>query len=448
MELLVFLPGILGSKLETPEGEEVWPPTPLEALRGYNRTAKLLQPDLTPTGIVERVCIDVYGSLLNALEEIGYTKEGKQHRLVRHAYDWRRDLVQLAGELGTALNALIDEHGSDVEIKLICHSMGGLVARALLEGSDLSQQPWAKVVKLAIFLATPHEGAPLAFARAVGVGGSTLGLSAAQLRQLAEAPGFPAAYQLFPPAQLQPLWKLSDPIPFKSVSLFDRAVAENYELIQAHLNATSVLHSRLDPTRRPADCRYFSIVSAAHETITRLDEDQNAATTVSVKSSGDGTVPIQSATALRIPTAFVEANHIGVTQKSLTHRMIGMLLGATPVEPLPMAFDVDPQSSEASMNLSLSERTIAEGQGYEIVVVTTPRDLFEATVRIKKHAPSGAAVVSELPIAVRTKGVERISLKGPSLSSGQYMFELVAEGNDVASADNCEELLVTGQDNA
>lgn len=448
MEILLFLPGILGSKLATPDGEEVWPPTPLEALRGYRRTAKLLQPNLIPTGIVERVCIDVYGSLLDALEKIGYTEDGGQHRLVRYAYDWRRDLVELADELGKTLNALVAEHGHDVGIKLICHSMGGLVARALLEGSDLAQQPWARAVKLAIFLATPHEGAPLAFARAVGAGGSSLGLNAAQLRQLAEAPGFPAGYQLFPPAHLQPLWKLGDPIPFKGVSLFDPAVATNYHLVQAHLEATSALHARLEPTRRPPDCRYFSIVSAAHETITRLDEDQNVATTVSVKSSGDGTVPIQSATALRVPTAFVEANHVGVTQKSLTHRMIGMLLGATPVEPLPMAFDIDPTSFEPSMNLSLSERTIGEGQSYEIVVVTTPQDVLDARVRIKKQGPDGSTVVSEIPIAVQTKAVERISLKGPNLPVGHYLFELVTEAAENASADNSEELLVTGQDDA
>lgn len=130
MEVLVVLPGILGSKLATPDGEEVWPPTPLEALRGYRRTAKLLRPDLRPTGIVERVCIDVYGSLLEALDGLGYGEGGAQYSLVRHAYDWRRDLVDLADELGETLDALVDAHGPDVEIKLVCHSMGGLVARA------------------------------------------------------------------------------------------------------------------------------------------------------------------------------------------------------------------------------------------------------------------------------------------------------------------------------
>lgn len=444
MEIVLFLPGILGSKLATPEGEEVWPPTPSEVLLGYRRIASLKRGDLVATGIVERACIDVYGSLLGALQRIGYTEDGAQHRLLRYAYDWRRDLVELADELGGRLEALVDEHGHDIEIKLVCHSMGGLVARALLEAPDFAGKSWGRSVKLAIFLATPHEGAPLAFARAVGVGGTSLGLDAAQLRQLAEAPGFPSAYQLFPPAQLQPLYRLDDPIPFAGVSLFDPVVAETYGLVQAHLAATGALHARLAPARRPPGCRYFSIVSAAHETVTRLDEDRRAAAPVSVKSSGDGTVPIQSATALRVQTTFVEANHLGVTQKSLTHRMIGMLLGAVPVEALPMEFQADPTSLEPTVSLSLSERTIGEGQSYEIVVVTTPQDMIDARIRITRPDRDGPVLVDELPLAVQAAAVERISLKGPRLPVGQYLFELVTDAVEGA-ADTREELLVTGR---
>jgi len=443
MEIVLFVPGILGSKLATPEGQEVWPPTPFEALRGYRRTEELKRPDLMPTGIVERVCIDVYGSLLDALEVLGYTENGAQHRLIRYAYDWRRDLVELADELGHLLDQLVAEHGADVEIKLVCHSMGGLVTRALLEGTDHLVRPWGKAVKLAIFLATPHEGAPLAFARAIGVGGSSTGLNAGQLRELAEAPNLPAAYQLFPHATLMPIWKLDDPIPFKGVSLFDPAVAAKYGLVRSHLDATRALHALLDPERRPPSCRYFSIVSAAHETVIHLNEDQDVAVCVSVRSAGDGTVPIESAAALKVQTAFVQANHVGVAQKSLTHRMIGMLLGATPVEPLPMAFDVNLMDGAPSMNLSLSDRTIAEGEPYEIVVGTTPQDMLEVRIRMTRQDASNPSVIGEIPIVLRTSAVESISLSGPLLSVGQYLFELVSD--DGFTFDS-EELLVTGQE--
>ena len=212
------------------------------------------------------------------------------------------------------------QHGPDVEIKVICHSMGGLVARGCLEKPGAAAEPWIAAVKLAVFLATPHEGAPLAFARAVGVGGSSLGLTADQLRRLTEAPGFPAAYQLLPPATLLPVWKLDDPLPFKARSVFDPAIATTYRLNQQHLAAAINFQVRLDEKRRPPNCRYLAVVSSAHQTVTRLDEDQNVAAPVAVKSSGDGTVPIQSATALRVQTAYVEANHMGVAQKPLTRK--------------------------------------------------------------------------------------------------------------------------------
>ena len=203
MEVLVFLPGILGSKLATPAGEELWPPTPFEALRGYRRLDQLLRNDLVVTGIVERVCIDVYGSILQALEEMEYTENGAQHRLVRHAYDWRRDLIKLSDELGDALTDLVTKHGTDIEIKIVCHSMGGLVTRALLERPDAATQPWYKAVKARDLPRHAARGARrLAFARAIGVGGSSLGLNPAQLRKLADAAGYPAGYQLFPPAAL------------------------------------------------------------------------------------------------------------------------------------------------------------------------------------------------------------------------------------------------------
>lgn len=443
MEILVFLPGILGSSLSLPDGEEVWPPTPFEALRGYRRIDKLLRADLAPSGIVERVCIDVYGAVLDAFQELGYAEDGGQRRLVKHAYDWRRDLADLSDELGERLRGLAEEHGPEVEIKLVCHSMGGLVARGWLEGSPAAREPWARAVKLAIFLATPHEGAPLSFARAVGVGGSSLGLNPAQLRRLAEAPGYPTAYQLFPPANLLPLWRLDDPVPFKGLSLFDPAVAANYGLNREHLAATTRFHARLDPARRPESCRYFSVVSAAHETVTRLDQDSGEAIAVTVKSAGDGTVPIQSATALRVQTAYVEANHVGVAQKRLTHKLIGMLLGARLVEPLPLEFDVDLSGFETAMNLSLSERIIAEGEDYEIVVTTTPKDVIDVQVRIRKESDGSWTPAGEIPIVAQSRGVERISIKGPLLAVGHYAFDLV---DGAGTEYDSEELLVSGQD--
>jgi hypothetical protein len=132
MEVLVFIPGIMGSELLTPEAEKVWPPTPLEVVGGYRRTDKLARNDLVAGGVIRSACIDVYAPLLDAMSEAGYGDKGDR-RLLPHPYDWRRDLAALSDELDMALSALVQTHGPDVQLKLVCHSMGGLVARGCLE---------------------------------------------------------------------------------------------------------------------------------------------------------------------------------------------------------------------------------------------------------------------------------------------------------------------------
>ena len=143
-EIVLFVPGIFGSRLRDKHGDDVWPPTPREALFGYKRTDKLLG-DLQPNGVVETVCVDVYGKILRALEGLGYTASGADRRLVAYAYDWRRDLLSLAGELDAAVTALHENHGPDISIKFICHSMGGLLTRACLErpGARRTALGWA-----------------------------------------------------------------------------------------------------------------------------------------------------------------------------------------------------------------------------------------------------------------------------------------------------------------
>ncbi|MFN0184839.1 MAG: esterase/lipase family protein [Aquabacterium sp.] len=46
-------------------------------------------------------------------------------------------------------------------VVMLCHSMGGLVARSALHQGALAQQAWVRRVDDAVFLGTPHHGAPL-----------------------------------------------------------------------------------------------------------------------------------------------------------------------------------------------------------------------------------------------------------------------------------------------
>ncbi len=431
MEVLVFVPGIMGSELVATDGETVWPPTPLEVVGGYRRIDKLLRPDLQPGQVIGSVCIDIYGPLLEALTEAGYGDTGAR-RLRPHPYDWRRDLGALSDELEATLADLVETHGPEVQIKLVCHSMGGLVARGCLESPRSAVPAWAGAVRLCVFLATPHDGAPLAFARAIGVGGGSLGLSPAQLRQVAAAAGYPAGYQLFPPQDLTPIWTLDDAeTPFRPVSLFDPEVDAAYGLNTDHLRAARAFAQRLDPGRRPRGCRYFSVVSAAHETVTRFDQDGGAADAVKVSASGDGTVPITSAAALRVQTAYVKANHVGVTQKAATHRLLEILLGVRAPEAIAVGAGPPTQPT-----LSLSERAISEAERYEIVLEAAADGRFGDRLRIERQSESEAfVVVREVEIAVAAEGALRLSLRGPELGPGRYRVALVS-GEQVADVED------------
>lgn len=434
-EILLFVPGIFGSKLCAPDGEEVWPPTPREVLMGYKRIDRLLG-ELQPNGVVETVCIDVYGKVVRALEELGYTTDGTERRLIAYGYDWRRDLLSLADELDATLTGLRDEHGPDTAIKLVCHSMGGLLARACLERPRAAARPWTEQVTLAVFLATPHQGAPLAFARAIGVGGSSMGVSERDLCRLAAATGYPTGYQLFSSVALEPIWNLGSATPLAPVSLFDPILVAPWNLTQANLDAARALQVALDPNRRPKTCRYFAIASAAHETVTRFNMDLSDLAPVKVEASGDGTVPVTSAAALPIQTAFVEANHMGVPQKEATHRLLGMLLGRKKPGPVIAATGVVSRPT-----LSLNERLVERNVPVEIVVATPPRDRLVAKIRIEREGKGSALVeVAVLRVEAAATKLTRLALKSPPLEVGRHVFTLLIDG---VPADE-EELLVTG----
>lgn len=92
MKCVIFVPGIMGSILSTPDdGEQVWPPTPLEVAFGYKRKQKLLREDLVVGDIIRSVsCFDVYKPLVETITAIGFKESGPGDRLHLFPYDWRR----------------------------------------------------------------------------------------------------------------------------------------------------------------------------------------------------------------------------------------------------------------------------------------------------------------------------------------------------------------------
>jgi phospholipase A1 len=429
MKVIVFVPGIMGSELILPNGtDKVWPPTVLEAtVTGYRRTTDLIRSDLRVGDVISSVCIDFYGSILEHLAAAAVKIGGI---FVPHPYDWRRDLSEVGAELGAHLDALVTEHGADTEIALVCHSMGGLVTRGWLERPAAVASPGVKATRLAVFLAVPHDGAPLAFARAIGVGGGSVGMSADDQRRLSGASGFPAAYQLFPPTSLRPIWRLDDAVAFDGLTLFDPSLVESQGLKSTHLEAAMAFAGLLDPDRKPSACRYFAVASGTHKTLTRFDMRAGTVSPVTVTGTGDGTVPVRSATALPVQTAYVDADHVGVTQHANTHSILSMLLGAEVPGPVAASAMTDEPM------VSVSPKFATVGEDYELVVLPGRAAPFTGAMAIEQEQADDTFQTKEtVPVAAASPGVRTIAITGPALPPGRYRVRLLRNSIELAKTD-------------
>ena len=430
MHIIVFVPGIMGSTLVRPDNVEVWPPTAIEAgITGYRRTDDLVRSDLRAGVVIRSVCIDFYGKILNRLAAAAAVLGGI---LVEHPYDWRRDLATLSDQLGARLDALIAQHGPGSKITLVCHSMGGLVARGWLEHGPAAQ-PGLAAVELAAFLAVPHEGAPLALARAIGAAGASVGLSPDDQRRLSGLAGFPAAYQLFPPQALVPIWRLDGAIPFAGRSALDPALVEEQGLSAVNRQAAIAFHARLNIARQPAHCRYFAVASATHSTITRFDESSGTLRPVAVAGAGDGTVPVRSAAALPVQTAYVDADHVGVTQHENTLDLLDMLLGVKEAGAVAASF-----AARGSLPaISISPQYVSSGEDYEIVVLPGTAAPMHGSVVLEQEGQAGVFTAhATIPIEAASPLVNKVTMTGPTpLPPGRYRARLLSGDQTLATAN-------------
>jgi hypothetical protein len=175
-DVIVLLPGIMGSVLER-DGKEVWAPSlgaiargllsgldSIQSLRldadppdkddlGDGVVATRLIPDVRVIpGLIQ---VDAYSGLSDWITSTFDVTPGTT--FLEFPYDWRRDNRvhgrRLKAVTDRALFAARKEN-PDAKLVLICHSMGGLVARSFLE----LQEGW-RDTRMLITLGTPYRGA-------------------------------------------------------------------------------------------------------------------------------------------------------------------------------------------------------------------------------------------------------------------------------------------------
>jgi alpha-beta hydrolase superfamily lysophospholipase len=317
-DLVAVLPGIMGSTLQR-HGATVWAPSGGAILRaiatfGASITGLRLPEGIgdghphdgvLPVGLMPDLHalpgiwtpVKGYNRLLDRLRGLGY-RDITDHRhappgnLLPFPYDWRLSCRYNAHRLAATVEPALERWRSqggqyaEAQLVLVCHSMGGLIARWYLEhwgGADLTRK--------LILLGTPHRGALKALRQLVNGVPPALGRLADDLNGFARS--LPSIHQLLPEyACLEHdggLHTLADkPPPQLDTGMVHDAMTFHTRLRQA------------EAIRPAAAASTHLIVGVGQPTATtaRLAADQVIAldTYLGDDLAGDATVPLPGAT--------------------------------------------------------------------------------------------------------------------------------------------------------
>ena len=155
LPIVVVLPGIMGSHLWKNNSDRIWFDVPDIATGGLNDLRwTAVTGSAAGDGITAEKLFDMsYGDLCEYLMD--------SHRVERFPYDWRLPLDILADRLEEFLRKLFnDTKNPERPIRILAHSMGGLVVRSLIhKNTQLWDQLMARDGARFIMLGTPNQGA-------------------------------------------------------------------------------------------------------------------------------------------------------------------------------------------------------------------------------------------------------------------------------------------------
>jgi pimeloyl-ACP methyl ester carboxylesterase len=218
-DVIVFVPGILGSVL-VKDGKEVWGASGQSVaanLVTFGRELKALKlaPGVGHTDPADYVSAprmlpslrmiptfwkaDGYGRLLRQLStrfSVSIATRERPGNLIEFPYDWRLSNELTAQRLAATVIPSLERwrrhtQNADAKLILICHSMGGLVARWFLEKLE-----GREITRTLITIGTPYQGslnALEAIVNGVFLGKWSIGISIDTLVR-----SFPSLYQLLP----------------------------------------------------------------------------------------------------------------------------------------------------------------------------------------------------------------------------------------------------------
>jgi pimeloyl-ACP methyl ester carboxylesterase len=220
---VILIPGILGSRLVDDSGQEIWPGSTWQLMTSRYVDLELpvaplvsgqQRSTLKAGGLFDRAAgREYYSRIISVLQGPGDYLPGRAGEVVGDArpryyvftFDWRQDAVKSAAALNDLIEQVKLDYGRpDLQVDIIAHSMGGLIARYyarfgkedLLAGNDFPvTHSGAKNIRRLILVGTPNLGSVEAMRSLME--GRTLGLRQTPPEVIMT---MPAIYQLFPHA--------------------------------------------------------------------------------------------------------------------------------------------------------------------------------------------------------------------------------------------------------
>lgn len=169
-QVLAVLTGAVGDWLAATGNALATPTTLVHAGQPLAAERAALQAALPDAGprivlLIHGLMATEHGFALGELATADYGDLLRQHKAMtplRVRYNSGLPVAALGRELDELLAQVVAQWPVAVQdITLVCHSMGGLVARAAWGSARTAKHPWPDLVRNIVYLATPHLGAPL-----------------------------------------------------------------------------------------------------------------------------------------------------------------------------------------------------------------------------------------------------------------------------------------------
>ncbi|MGI6367935.1 MAG: lipase family alpha/beta hydrolase [Anaerolineae bacterium] len=319
----ILIPGIMGSLLGSTRGKSalLWlnPALLVQGalnlldLDGDGRDDANPEVEVVPFGIEKMTYLPLIETL------------ARRSQLLEFPYDWRHNIVVTAHRLHAAIlrwsSGVLDKR-----FTIVCHSMGGLVARCYMA---LYPREAERQIEQVLMIGVPLHGAAvaaLAFSRELHPY-----LLVANVNPGNDLAGFsrtlPSTYQLLPPpADEFP----ADPVYPFDWDIYDARAWPIQGLSQAHLNTAAATH-RLMRNSDP-QLPLYNFAGCHMSTVTQiyLDDTQPEGLrpeyVAQGEQSGDGQVPLWSSRATNVATHYVEEDHVALVRNQRVLADVSTLL--------------------------------------------------------------------------------------------------------------------------